>query len=325
MLLNKFIPSLSVLVPGLMIWACSGIDTAGTSEESEGIVALAGKRVSGAAQKGPLVKGSGVILRETSAEGNLEPTGREFNATITGDRGEFTVDSINLECQYVLLSAEGYYTRESDGSRSECPVRLDAATNLNKRNTANINLLTHFEYKRVLKLVGEGKTFAEAKKQASREVLGAFGVEIEVSSAEDLDIFNTSEGDRILYVISQYVDNSIWEPWDGEGGDSAFWAYLYGEDSDNRNIDCSRLQAFIDGFADDYADDGVLSDTIMQWLASDAYFDIREYRRLEGFDYETWEKDEYSLEAYEKFNDRKQRYELLYSWYCYRTFNILNL
>ena len=75
MLLNKFIPSLSVLVPGLMIWACSGIDTAGTSEESEGIVALAGKRVSGAAQKGPLVKGSGVILRETSAEGNLEPTG----------------------------------------------------------------------------------------------------------------------------------------------------------------------------------------------------------------------------------------------------------
>ncbi len=293
----------------LTFFAACSKDVAGGSSEDAGFLALINKKISGAVQKGPFVTGSSVVLRETSAAGNLEPTGREFETTVVNDEGKFKFGDLDLECQYVLLSAEGYYTRESDGSRSECPVRLDAATNLNKRNTANINLLTHFEYKRVLKLVEEGKTFAEAKKQASREVLGAFGVEIEVSSAEDLDIFNTSEGDRILYIISQYVDNSIWEPWDGEGGDSAFWAYLYGEDSDNRNIDCSRLQAFIDGFADDYADDGVLSDTIMQWLASDAYFDIREYRRLEGFDYETWEKDEYSLEAYEKFNDRKQRYE----------------
>ena len=279
MLLNKFIPSLSVLVPGLMIWACSGIDTAGTSEESEGIVALAGKRVSGAAQKGPLVKGSGVILRETSAEGNLEPTGREFNATITGDRGEFTVDSINLECQYVLLSAEGFYTHEKDGTLSKCSMRLDAVTNLEKRNTSNINLLTHFEYKRVLNLVKSGKTFAEAKKQAATEVLGAFGVKLEISNAEDLNIYNTTEGDRTLYNISVFIDQrELWDPWKGEGDSYDEWEHW----TLPERINCSNLQKFMDGFADDFADDGELGDSIMMNIASYAYSTARAYSHMEG-------------------------------------------
>ena len=118
------------------------------------------------AQKGPLEKGSNVVLRETSADGSLEPTGREYNTTITGDKGSFTIDDIDLESQYVLLSAEGYYTHEWDQSRSECQMHLDAVSDLGNRNTSNINLLTHFEYKRVLNLFKSGKSFAEAKKQA---------------------------------------------------------------------------------------------------------------------------------------------------------------
>ena len=186
-------------------------------------------------------------------------------------------------------------------------MRLDAVTNLNNRNTANINLLTHFEYKRVLKLVEEGKTFAEAKRQASREVLGAFGVEIEVSSAEDLDIFNTSEGDRTLYNISKLVDNrSVWDHWNGEGDEYDRWAYYYA----NENIDCSGLQAFIDGFANDYADDGVLSDTIMQWLVSNAYDVAQEYSHLEYIDEDDMrEKDAVDPGSYEILSDMKKEYE----------------
>ena len=128
---------LSVSALGFALCACS-TQTAGTSEESEGIVALADKKISGAAQKGPLVKGSDVVLRETTAEGNLEPTGREFHTTTVNDKGEFQFGELDLESQYALLSAEGYYAREYDGERSKCSMRLDAVSNLNNRSTANI-------------------------------------------------------------------------------------------------------------------------------------------------------------------------------------------
>lgn len=320
---------LGALVFGTAFWACSDFDkTSGTDEQSEGIVALADKKFSGKAQKGPLVKGSTVVLRETSAEGKLEPTGREFETTTTNDSGAFQFGDLDLESQYVLLSAEGYYSHEHDESyyfykemgdqaeelfgtletRSECPMRLDAVTNLNNRNTANINLLTHFEYKRVLKLVREGKTFAEAKRQASMEVLGAFGVEIDATSAEDLDIFNTSEADRTLFNISLLIDDRwVWDYWVSEeeaGMDR--WDYYYNND----NIDCSKLQKFIDGFANDFADDGVISDTIMRHLAVSAYNTAAEKSHMEYADEKSMrEKDEAEPGSYEILVVMKKKYE----------------
>ena len=327
--MKKYLMGLGALVFGGAFWACSDFDkTSGTDEQSEGIVALADKKFSGKAQKGPLVKGSTVVLRVTSAEGKLEPTGREFETTTTNDSGAFQFGDLDLESQYVLLSAEGYYFHEHDESyyfskemgdqaeelfgtletRSECPMRLDAATNLNNRNTANINLLTHFEYKRVLKLVEEGKTFAEAKKQASIEVLGAFGVEIDATSAEDLDIFNTSEADRTLFNISLLIDDRwVWDFWKSEeeaGMDR--WTYYYNND----NMDCSKLQKFIDGFANDFADDGVISDTIMRHLAVSAYSTATEKSHMEYVDEDDMrEKDEADPGSYEILVVMKKRYE----------------
>lgn len=284
---------LSVSALGFALCACS-TQTAGTSEESEGIVALAGKGIKGAAQKGPLVKGSNVVLRETLAEGTLEPTGREFHTTTVNDKGEFQFGDLDLESQYALLSAEGYYAREYDGERSKCSMRLDAVTNLNNRNTANINLLTHFEYKRVLKLVGEGKPFAEAKKQASREVLAAFGVDIDVSSAEDLNIFNTSEGDRTLFNISLLIDNT------------PEWTYWV----DDEKEDCPKLQNYLDGFAEDFADDGELSDSIMQSIAGRAYEVTRMYDRMEFIDEDDmWEKEAADPGSYDDLVVMKKEYE----------------
>ncbi|SOE45710.1 major paralogous domain-containing protein [Fibrobacter sp. UWT3] len=277
----------------LALCACS-TQTAGTSEESEGIIALAGKEIKGAAQKGPLVKGSDVVLRETSAEGTLEPTGREFHTTTVNDKGEFQFGELDLESQYALLSAEGYYAHEYDGERSECPMRLDAVTNLNNRSTANVNILTHFEYKRVLKLVKEGVPFAEAKKQASREVLAAFGVDIDVSSAEDLNIFNTSEGDSTLFNISLLIDNT------------PEWTYWV----DDEKEDCPKLQNYLDGFAEDFADDGELSDSIMQAIAGHAYEVTRMYSHMEFIDEDDmWEKEAADPGSYDDLVVMKKEYE----------------
>lgn len=246
--------------------ACSdGRDVAGGTSEDAGIVALAGKKLSGAVQKGPFVEGSSVVLRETSAEGNLEPTGKEFNTTVINDKGDFEFDSLDLESPYALLSAEGHYIRDVSGERSACVLHLNAITNMEKRITANINLLTHFEYKRVLKLVKDGVPFAQAKKQAAAEVLAAFGVYIPVNSAEDLNIFSTSAADMALYHISIFVDTRDFIiPWNGEGDE---WEYKM----DPANTDCGMLQDYVDGYADDLEEDGTLSDSLIAPLAYTAY------------------------------------------------------
>ena len=57
--------------------------------------------------------GSNIVLKETSAEGNLVATGREFFATTRSDQGDFVIDDINLESQYVRLTATGYYKSET--------------------------------------------------------------------------------------------------------------------------------------------------------------------------------------------------------------------
>lgn len=307
---------LSVSALGVTLCACS-FQTAGTSEESEGIVALADKKISGAAQKGPLVEGSDVVLRETSAEGNLEPTGREFTTKTINDKGEFKFDNLDLESQYVLISAEGYYTRERGESfyydedehttRSECPMRLDAVSNLEKRGTANVNLLTHFEYKRVLNLVKQGKPFAEAKRQAATEVVGMFGVKVDISSAEDLNIYNTTEADRILFNMSLMLDTrSLWDPWDGEGDSMDQWEHLMLR----KNVNCSKLQPYLDGFADDFADDGVLSDTIMRYIATAAYYTSMEYSSMEGTNEDDmWAKEKVDPGSYAILSDKKNEYE----------------
>lgn len=255
-----------------LLGACSDMETSGTSEEAEGVVAISDKKIAGVSQKGPFVKGSDVTLKETSKNGDFEPTGREFTTKTISDKGDFKFDGIDLESQYVLLSVEGRYEREHTGEVSSCPMRLDAVSNLEKRETVNINLLTHFEYKRVLNLVKEGKSFAEAKKQAAKEVLGAFGVKIDVSSAEDLNIYNSSDGDRTLYNISRIIDEQ--PEWN-------YWHDWYNADDD---IDCSKLQAYVDGFADDFADDGVLADSIMQDLAGEGYSSAKEWSNMMDVD-----------------------------------------
>ena len=294
-----------VLAATAFLSACSSSDdkdVSGGASGDMGVVTIADKELAGVAQKGPFVKGSNVVLKETAADGSLELTGREYNTTITGDKGEFTITDIDLECQYVLLSAEGYYTREiveefrgfltdeeyEEMKSSRCPMRLDAVTDLAKRKSANINVLTHFEYKRVLNLVKSGKSFAEAKRQALTEVFAAFGVDIDAPLAEGLNIFNTTEGDRTLYYISVFIDDERW------------WG----------KFDCSGLQEFIDGIADDFADDGALSDDAMQYLASVAYGYIRENVEAESYDEKSMkEKEKADPGSYDFLVNKKKEYE----------------
>ncbi|MBP5441587.1 MAG: fibrobacter succinogenes major paralogous domain-containing protein [Fibrobacter sp.] len=187
----------------ILATACSdGDKTAGTSEESEGIIAVTDWEVAGVSQKGPFVTGSAVTVQELDGI-TLKQTGKSFKGTIKSDKGDFAIKDINLESQYAILEASGYYRDEISGKKSTGTVTLRALTDLTKRKTVNINLLTHLEYERVMYLVTEKKmSIAKAKAQADEEILAAFGIDVDFGKSEDLNIFESGDGNAALLAIS---------------------------------------------------------------------------------------------------------------------------
>ena len=63
--MKRFVDTAFFCVLVAVFNACSDVkDTAGTDEQSEGVVAIAEKTVSGVSQKGPFVNGSSVAVQE---------------------------------------------------------------------------------------------------------------------------------------------------------------------------------------------------------------------------------------------------------------------
>ena len=165
------------------------------------------KTVSGLAEKGPFLEGSTVTLYELDGK-SLEKTGNSFLGKVEGDRGAFSIPDVNLASPYALLEVRGIF-------RSECfsdadSITLYALTDLRDREKANVNLLTHFEYGRTLKLIREGKTFSEAKAQALNEILSAFGFSKTGWNAEDLTIFGSRDEDaELLFLSTRFLSYSL--------------------------------------------------------------------------------------------------------------------
>lgn len=165
------------------------------------IVAIKNKSISGVSQKGPFITGSTVKLYELDGK-TYASTGKSFPGKIATDDGKFSVSSIDLLSQYALLEATGYFRNEITGEKSSGTISLNALTDLSDRETVNINLLTHLEYERILYLVRTGISVSAAKKQAGTEILNAFGIKVDFSSSEDLNIFSMGDGNAALLAIS---------------------------------------------------------------------------------------------------------------------------
>ena len=233
--------------------ACSdsdGKDVAGGSSVDAGVAAITDKNIAGVVQKGPFVKGSNIVLEETSADGSFEPTGKEFFATTRSDKGDFQIDDINLESQFVRLTATGYYKRETTGENTVCQISLRALSDISNRDQININILTHLEYDRALYLVKNGKTFAEAKKQARKEWMEQFGYKNLADDFENLDIANGGKADKALEQISAHFDECMFGEYCG-----TICAYEI-------NNDCKSVQASIDDLAKIFSTSGKLPSSI---------------------------------------------------------------
>ena len=183
--------------------SCSSEDkNAGGTSEAENAIAITEKTVAGVSQKGPFTSGSFVTLYELNFRTRAQ-TGKSFVGKITSDKGEFSIDKIELASQYALFRADGFYRNEITGKVSASQISLNAISDLSERENVNVNLLTHLEYERAVWLAMEKEiTIKEAKAEADREIFAVFGAEYDGNRFEDLDIFGNGDADAALLGIS---------------------------------------------------------------------------------------------------------------------------
>ena len=186
---------LLALIPSLFE-ACSDSEVAGGSSDDAGIYAVKDLDVAGVSQKGPFAKGSAVTVQGIDCQ-TMELTGEKFTGSVKSDKGDFGVEDVNLSATCALFEVTGYYFNELTEKKSSEKMTLHALTDLKDRKNVNINLLTQLEYERVMNLVTKkDKSFADAKKQAEKEVLAAFNVKAkdgEFAQFEDLNILEKGD------------------------------------------------------------------------------------------------------------------------------------
>ena len=224
-----------------------------------------GKTISGFAQKGPFLNGSSVTLYELDGT-TLAQTGKTFKGEVVNDRGEFSISGVTDPIRYALLEVSGYYRNEVTGEKTKEKISLNALVDFSKREKANINVLTHLEYKRALYLVNNGKDFSSAKKQAHEEILKAFYISDKINSAENLSLLDYKDENSALLALSVLLQGDRSEKElsklltdiatdfekDGEWNDGATrakiadWSRTKSLDSIQTNIKAWRIGAVMD-------------------------------------------------------------------------------
>lgn len=177
------------------------LSTISCKKEQETEPNLIYEEVTGFVQKGPFLNGTSVIISELS--NNLVPTGRNFNSQIIDNKGIFEIKDVKLVSNYIELKANGFYFNEVKNENSSAQLTLFALSDLSKKSSLNVNILSNLEKNRVDFLVSNGNDFSSAKKQALREILSIFEIQKDnILESEQLDITESGDDNAILLAVS---------------------------------------------------------------------------------------------------------------------------
>lgn len=206
--------------------------------------------ISGAAQKGPFIIGSEVLMSQLQANGT--PSSNTSLTEISDNLGNFK--SYVKKTGPVLITADGYHFNEITGKLSQGRLLLKAVYNATSKveQHAFINILTHLAYKRTLKLLHDGMTVADAIAQAESEVVNAFMPVLPVSGVTDFTTLN-------IYNVDERLSN-------GNAYALALSAtiYQYAMLKQKQSIDTSvdaHLTDILNNLADDLANNGAITST----------------------------------------------------------------
>lgn len=233
---THFISSALLII--VILSACKKTSTTNPTTENVFV-----SKLNGYVQKGPFIIGSSITLYDLKDD--LSATGKSFNTQTIDNRGSFKFNNITLSSSYASIKADGYYFNEANNSTSGAPITLYALSQVGDSININVNLLTHLEKSRVEYLIGHGISFAQAKRQAQREIVTIFKMNrADIPNSEDLTIEGGREGNAILLAISTIFQGGL-----GYNG-------LEG-----------RVSELLANFASDIEEDGILNNnSLMQKL-----------------------------------------------------------
>ena len=198
--LKSSLKLLLIAIPFILLASCE--------DDIPGNANITKERISGFAQKGPYLIGTSISL--TDLNKNLIQTGRVYTASINNNMGAFEVNNIALSSGLVEINANGFYFNELQGENSSAQLSLSAVSDIRDKSTLNVNVLAHLEKDRLLKLVSEGASFAEAKKQAQEEILQVFLIEkSDMEESELLDIAEDGDDNAILLAVSVILQGHL--------------------------------------------------------------------------------------------------------------------
>ena len=126
----------------------------------------------------------------------LDTTGVIWRNFVLDTNGNFSFDGVSLQSPYVMIETEPVKTLDGMILRVSPRVIVD----VRKTNNVSVNMLTYLESFRLRHLVQSGMSFDEAKAQAMREVLDAFGL-----YDEPLD-YDKKDNDH----VQEYLDFTGW-------------------------------------------------------------------------------------------------------------------
>lgn len=157
--------------------------------------------ISGYVQKGPFILGSPITISELQSD--LQPTGRVFTTQIMDNSGKYELPDVELESQYLLLKADGFYFNERTGGLSQAQLTLFNLVDITEQESFNINVISHLEKERIMHLMGSGIEFSEAKQLAKNEILDIFGyASIDQLPSEQMSIASEGEDNAMLLASS---------------------------------------------------------------------------------------------------------------------------
>ena len=157
--------------------------------------------ITGYVQKGPFINGSSVTVYDLQSD--LTASGKSFNTQITDNKGTFGLNNISISSNNIGLRADGFYFNEVSGEQSAAQITLNALADISGKSDINVNVMTHLEKPRVEYLMKNGKSFADAKIQAQKEILSIFDItKGAMKTSEDLNISENGDDNGILLAIS---------------------------------------------------------------------------------------------------------------------------
>lgn len=154
-------------------------------DDSSAVPRMVGAHLVGVAEKGPFRYGTSIKLIELDSTQHLADSKRTHKTCILNGDGNYSFDSVDFVSPYLRVKANGFFRNELTGGLSSKPVTLEAVVDVTEKDTVNVNILTHMEAPRVLKLVensGNNQPVRAVKAQALREILSSFEIQWDKSS-----------------------------------------------------------------------------------------------------------------------------------------------